>query len=484
MTSKSLSLEIFDKFYSCHWFVSAFSCRNFPKLLKEAGVHKPIFAATMEKDVNAMMFQSEQFEQAATYYANKLVHDHVWRKKMYVKHDALMKKYFAASEKFCTLPFSQLSDKQMFREVSKIMSLHEKIRIIGVTLNGLVIDGRGHLSNALKQELKPFVKEKEFEMVWSTLTQVTKLSLRQQKDEALLQLALKIRTKKNFQYTKHLQKIYQKFCWLDYMYYGPSHTFEDFETELQNLVHSKSPESLKTKMSCLKKEQRTLMKKFNFSAHARRIVVLAQNILFQKGWRKDVEYHGFNCYEPFFRELAKRKGERDWKNLLYLLPWEMQDFLFTNKPFLSQLHDRREFSLFTASTEKCTLVSGTKAQKFFEKLYTKEVNKKEQSVTGQCAFAGKVQGTVKIVLVRDDIKKMNTGDVLVSQATSPDLIEAMKKASAIVTNVGGLICHAAITSRELKIPCVVGTQNATTVFQDGDMVEVDATKGVIKKLNI
>lgn len=58
----------------------------------------------------------------------------------------------------------------------------------------------------------------------------------------------------------------------------------------------------------------------------------------------------------------------------------------------------------------------------------------------------------------------------------------MRKAGAIVTNTGGLICHAAITSRELKIPCVVGTATATLVFKDGDRVEVDATSGVVRKM--
>lgn len=80
------------------------------------------------------------------------------------------------------------------------------------------------------------------------------------------------------------------------------------------------------------------------------------------------------------------------------------------------------------------------------------------------------------------MEKMDDGNILISQATSPDLISAMKKAAAIVTNTGGLICHAAITSRELKIPCIVGTGNATLIFKDGDLVEVDAQKGTIKKI--
>ena len=68
------------------------------------------------------------------------------------------------------------------------------------------------------------------------------------------------------------------------------------------------------------------------------------------------------------------------------------------------------------------------------------------------------------------------------KVNSPDLIPAMKQAAAIVTNTGGLICHAAITSRELKIPCIIGTGNATLIFKDGDLVEVDAQKGMIRKI--
>ncbi|MBU1164087.1 hypothetical protein KKA15_00820 [Patescibacteria group bacterium] len=77
---------------------------------------------------------------------------------------------------------------------------------------------------------------------------------------------------------------------------------------------------------------------------------------------------------------------------------------------------------------------------------------------------------------------MNQGDILLSETTYPALVPAMKKAGAIITNVGGLTCHAAIVSRELKIPCVVGTKIATKVFKDGDKVEVLATRGIIRKI--
>ena len=67
--------------------------------------------------------------------------------------------------------------------------------------------------------------------------------------------------------------------------------------------------------------------------------------------------------------------------------------------------------------------------------------------------------------------------------TTPEYLPAMEKAAAFVTDEGGILCHAAIVARELKKPCIVGTQYATKIFKDGDLVEVDAEKGVVRKID-
>ena len=77
---------------------------------------------------------------------------------------------------------------------------------------------------------------------------------------------------------------------------------------------------------------------------------------------------------------------------------------------------------------------------------------------------------------------MKEKDILVSHMTSPDIVPVMKKAAAIVTDLGGLTCHAAIVARELKKPCVIGTKVATQVLKDGDKVEVNADKGIVRKI--
>lgn len=80
------------------------------------------------------------------------------------------------------------------------------------------------------------------------------------------------------------------------------------------------------------------------------------------------------------------------------------------------------------------------------------------------------------------MKKFQTGDIIVSINTNPSLLPMLTKCKAIVTNDGGLLCHAAIISREMNIPCIIGTKIATKAFKDGDIVEVDANKGIVRKI--
>jgi pyruvate,water dikinase len=74
------------------------------------------------------------------------------------------------------------------------------------------------------------------------------------------------------------------------------------------------------------------------------------------------------------------------------------------------------------------------------------------------------------------------GEILIASMTRPEFLPAMQKAAAFVTDEGGITSHAAIVSREMKKPCIIGTKIATKVFKDGDMVEVDANKGIVRKL--
>ena len=100
-------------------------------------------------------------------------------------------------------------------------------------------------------------------------------------------------------------------------------------------------------------------------------------------------------------------------------------------------------------------------------------------LTGSPASPGIGTGRVKVLKSAKEIAKVEKGDILVAPMTSPDFVPAMKKAHAIVTDAGGATSHAAIVSRELGIPCVVGTKEATLVLKDGMIVTVDGQKGQV-----
>ncbi len=100
-------------------------------------------------------------------------------------------------------------------------------------------------------------------------------------------------------------------------------------------------------------------------------------------------------------------------------------------------------------------------------------------VKGFGASPGKAAGKVKVISNLEELAKVQKGDILVTTMTSPDMVPAMERAAAIVTNEGGITCHAAIVSRELGIPCIVGSRNATQILRDDMIVTVDATEGVV-----
>ncbi len=104
------------------------------------------------------------------------------------------------------------------------------------------------------------------------------------------------------------------------------------------------------------------------------------------------------------------------------------------------------------------------------------------SVKGTIAFAGTIRGRVCVVKNAEEGAKVRKGDILVAPMTFPSLIMAMQRAAAFVTDEGGLTCHAAIVAREMHKPCIVGTKHATQTLKDGDMVEVDANKGIVTKI--
>lgn len=195
-------------------------------------------------------------------------------------------------------------------------------------------------------------------------------------------------------------------------------------------------------------------------------------------------YQDFNRYVlgGYLKKLAKEN------NLSYDLIWQM---IFSEilqlarkkiKPNRKELSQRKKQFVYSFFDNKTNLISSKNFTNKVNKILCKEINKKQKIIQGKIAQPGKTIGEVKIIHNITDIKKFKPGNILVSISTNPELMPALKKAKAIVTDEGGLMCHAAIISRELNIPCIIGTKIATKVLKDGQKVEVDANKGIVRIL--
>lgn len=122
-------------------------------------------------------------------------------------------------------------------------------------------------------------------------------------------------------------------------------------------------------------------------------------------------------------------------------------------------------------------VHGTEGQVTTEK--KRDFVEEDILARGMGVSPGQGSGRVRIMLEIKDISKFEKGHVLVTEMTTPDWVPVMRIAAAVVTNLGGKTCHAAIVSRELGVPCIVGTENATKVLKDGEIVTVDGQRGLV-----
>lgn len=190
--------------------------------------------------------------------------------------------------------------------------------------------------------------------------------------------------------------------------------------------------------------------------------------------------------KTILKEIAKRMKVKD-EDVVSLTGEEIIDFLKSRKKISKKImKERRKIFAVIWKNGIPKIYYGKKAREIIEKYKELRVpsisEKKEILITGQVANRGKVRGRVKILSSHLEVGKVKSGEILVVTMTTPDFISAMEKAVAFVTDEGGITCHAAIVAREMNKPCIIGTKIATKVLKDGDLIEVDADKGVVRLL--
>lgn len=325
-----------------------------------------------------------------------------------------------------------------------------------------------------EKQLKQKFDRKDFEFILESATTPSKHILMEKQKILLLKHKLKGDLK------RYLPQHIKNYQWLGvYGLLDGPYTARDFLEQIRGVDSLNYIKEDKKKIKDNKRNFNLVLSRLRGQKKLSAVAKLLHEYAWLRTERVDVWREVLFLTQQFYCELEKRIGLAKGQGS-HLTYEEVVNFLKRGV-----IPDRSRVK----SGEMIFLKNGEykilRNKKLIEVVMKKEIGEENsiaEIVKGTVACGGKSVGKVRVIINPEDCRKMKKGEILVANMTHPDYLFGMQKAGAIVTDEGGISCHAAIISRELGIPCIIGAKIATKVFKDGDLVEVDAEKGVVRKI--
>lgn len=197
-------------------------------------------------------------------------------------------------------------------------------------------------------------------------------------------------------------------------------------------------------------------------------------------WRDErkVEMQKMNHYlEVLGREIGRR-SDFGWDEIKIMNPCQINNIPVKKEQLDIFKKLLIEQSVLVWDEKKVFHLPKKESQKYYQAVEA-SIQSDVTEIRGMIACPGKVRGEVVVINKKEEFEKMQDDKILVTNMTRPEFVPLMKKSVAIVTDEGGITSHAAVVSRELKVPCIIGTQVATKMLKDGDRVFINADHGVV-----
>lgn len=333
-----------------------------------------------------------------------------------------------------------------------------------------------NLRNLLVKKLKG-----DFDVVWKYTITPEKMTFIGQEKLELLKLAKEFIKKGDKLLKNKIERHLQKFAFVNkYYFWGEGFTLEDIMARVKEM--DSKGESCFVKEIASFKRYIVNLNKYPLSEKEKIIIKGFRKMAYASNFADEAtNYYTFHL-KPLFGEIARRL-EISYGEFVSMRFKEIKESLQKNFLVVSrqELKARYRDHALIFAKQKVYVFSGENLKKYRKVELEEKKHKKIREFKGVVAFkGGAVQGKVRIIESNEKVKFFKEREILVTQMTNPTYLPAMQKSSAIITDEGGLLCHAAIISRELKIPCIIGTKIATQVLKDGDWVGVDAEKGIVK----
>ena len=379
---------------------------------------------------------------------------------------------------------TKMSDTEKFKEFVKIYLKLPAYLFVVVFAEKMLEE---YLGNLIKSKVKD---EKDHKKYFEALSFIRKEVDSAKETRGLLELAKEVNNKNldlDGEEVKRLLEVHaKKWARLKTRWnFDGAYTIEDFKDRLKNYLHS-SPQDELDKMNKARDHSEELtqefIRKYKLTKEEIKLIDVVKEYVYLRTFRTDAFFYANFLAEPLLMRIAKDIGI-SFEELGFLQFDEVIKKLDGDKTDYKPLIKERKKGVYVILIDDKRQAFSGQDLKIIDdtKIFAPEEAKGDE-VKGSKAWGGKVRGIARIVNNIEDCKKVGRGDILVAVMTFPQYIMAMEKAAAFVTDEGGILSHAAIVAREMQKPCVISTRMATKLFKDGEMIEVDGDRGIVRRI--
>ncbi len=324
--------------------------------------------------------------------------------------------------------------------------------------------------------VKRYADKKEQPELLEVISQANRLTEGEKEQDDLLRLCI---SKGGL---KEEERHARKYGWLALRFFvGEPWSAHDVHIRRSNFSPANAERDLNIRIEHRKKVENRIKKAISdFSIEDKKMVRITRDMVYLRTQRTDF----FQEASYYVQSLVKRIATHlkvPYYDLLFLSAQEVLQALEGQFDVGACIEKRKRGFVVFFDYGKDRILEGDDAKVFIRQrpILNREATGLRR-LTGTVGYKGKARGRVCIIKTAHDNSKVKRGDIIVAIMTTANFIPALEKASAFITDEGGITCHAAIIAREMKKPCVIGTKIATHILKDGDMVEVNATTGVVK----
>lgn len=471
-----------QEFLHRDWYIQRFSAR--PNLFisggiaatqgmkKKYGVSYGHLMVAHHKNFSEAYFDKKALTQLGQFIIERYNHDKKCITSLRNKSTAIFKKVRALFKK-------TKSTSASLKKLVKTYHQYEKLWIEywswAHIIEGFTTSTDVKIKELLQQQLE---SRESINQYYEMLTAQTKESFLNREYKDLLAIKRIMVSKKLTETSPILQKRLkqhaQEYHWIANAYHKSQILTPDyFLKELKTIDVLTIQKGSKNMFKNARKKKKALIKKLNLSKNLITLLKITEHMLYWQDVRKEETLQMLYYLETTLKELAARL-KVDPEHLRWLAHNEVHEHGFD-----TQLVNERIKGCVSLHTETgYRILAGKEFTEFMQQL--KHDDTTPQQITGITGALGRAIGRVKVCMNASQLTKVEKGDILVTSMTRPEFVPALKKVSGVITDEGGITCHAAIVCRELRIPCLIGTKHATKVLKDGMLVELKANHSVVR----